>query len=289
MADKVEMQDIRGLKIDKVAKGYAETTYKWKSLVTISSTDADTIRWYQRTAAHLTATAPSYVQNISPLSTFPTLEVSWTRNTSYVKKYGAEGFISMEDIKFADLSVLATTIEQLTYSVIKKVDTDIYTVISDTYGTGSAGVNTVTSNAGWDAASGQDPIEDILDMVLQIETYDYDTSNAVLVLSPTDYKSLMSWLISTKGSNIPAFASDLARNGTLRSILGIRIVLDRNITSDYAVMVIPQRCGTWHSAMPTTARTIEEVGLGTKIRVWEEGIATLTDPRAVCVLSNTVD
>ena len=161
MADTVEMADIRGLDIDKVAKGYAEANYIFKGLCTVSPMSGDSIRWYQRTAAHLTATAPSTI-TVAPLATFTNLEVSWTRNTSYPEKYGVEGFLSIEDIKSADPNVLTTTIEQLTYAVVKAVDADIFTVISDTLGTGSAGINTVTSTAAWGAASGQNPVEDCL-------------------------------------------------------------------------------------------------------------------------------
>ena len=53
----VETNDIRGLDIDKLVKGFALTEYIFKSMVTVSSTSGDAIRWYQETAADLTATA----------------------------------------------------------------------------------------------------------------------------------------------------------------------------------------------------------------------------------------
>jgi hypothetical protein len=39
--------------------------------------------------------------------------------------------------------------------------------------------------------------------------------------------------------------------------------------------------------MSITATTINDPGIGTKIRVWEEGEAICTDPKSVYVLTNT--
>ena len=96
------MAEIRGLDIDKVIKGFALTNYIFKNLVTVSTTDGDSIRWYQETAADLTLTSPSVLET-SPLSEFEEAEVSWTRNTSYPRKYAITGTISREDIKSADI------------------------------------------------------------------------------------------------------------------------------------------------------------------------------------------
>ena len=40
--------------------------------------------------------------------------------------------------------------------------------------------------------------------------------------------------------------------------------------------------------MPTTAQQKEEVGIGIKIRVWEEGEILLTDPNAGFVIKGIV-
>ena len=285
MADSVEMQDIRTLDIDKTVKGFALTEYVFKSqLCTQSTTNGDSIRWYQETAADLTATAPSVVANISPLSIFPTLEVTWTRNTSYPKKYAAEGFISIEDIKTTDIDVVARTLLRLTRAVVKQVDTDIWNVLTENQS--AVNINAVTSTAAWNATSGQDPIEDILEALQGMETNNYDSSQAVIVVSPTDYKSLMTWLISTKGVNFTGFTSNLVQNGQMSGILGHRIIVSNNVTADYAAVIIPG-AATWKSLTDTTSAVIEEKGIGNKYRVWEHGIAILTDPKKVSLISNT--
>jgi len=289
MADSVEMQDIRGLDIDKAVKGFALIEYIFKNDCTISATTADHVRWYQETSADLTATAPSVVANVSPLSIFPTLEPTWTRNTSYIKKYAAECFISMEDMKSADIDVVARTLLRLTRAVVKQVDTDIWNVMTESQTPSNINTFATTAIGGdqWDAASGQDPIKDLLHAKKLIADNGYNPEGASLYLSTTDYRSLVTWLISTKGSSIPQFASDKVKSGTVMQILGLNVKVSTNVTADYAAVVIPQVACTWKSHTPTTSRAIEEAGIGTKFRVWELGIAILTDPKAVCLITDT--
>lgn len=288
MADTVEMQDIKGLDIDKMVKGFALTNYIFKSYCTVSSMSGDSIRWYQETAADLTATAPSQVANISPLSLFPTLEVSWTRNTSYPRKYAAEGFISMEDIKSADIDVLARTLLRLTRAVVKQVDTRIWNVITESQSPSNINSTTTTSVGGdqWDAASGQNPVKDILDAVRQIAVNNYDISNAVLFVSPLDYMSLLSYVYA-QGAQTQGVANTVLTGGALTQIAGCRIVVSNNVTADYAAVVIPQVACTWKTHTDTSSRVIEDAGIGSKIRVWEIGEAILTDPSAVTLIIDT--
>lgn len=287
MADSVEMQDIRGLDIDKAVKGFALTEFIFKNDCTVSSTTADSIRWYQETSTDLTATAPSYVANISPLSTFPNLEVTWTRNTSYIRKYAAEGFISMEDMKSADIDVVARTLLRLTRAVAKQVDSRIWDVMTESRSV--VNINTVATNAAWNTSSytGVNIIEDLMDAKMQIANQGYNPEGASLYLSPLDYKSMVTWLIDGKGSSIPQFASDKISNGTVMSILGLNVKVSLNVTADYACVVIPKVACTWKEHTAITSRAIEEPGIGTRFRVWELGEAILTDPKAVCLITNT--
>lgn len=291
MADTVEMQDIRGLDVDKLAKGFADQEYKFKGDCQVSSMSGDSIRWYQKTAGTLAPTAPSVIKNVSPLSMPDTLEVSWTRNTSYPKKYMVEGFISQEDIKSADLDVLATTIRDLTRAIVASVDKDIYNIMTeDSAGTPTPSLTqTAASTAAWDAASGQDPIKDILNAKRLIYNYNYDAEQAVLWLNQYDYQSLLVWLISTKGSSIPGFSSEKVRSGVVMELVGTRIKVSPNVTVDWGLMIIPQRSCTFKQYSGTSAVTIQEPMIGTKIRVSEAGISYLTDPKSIVQISNLKD
>jgi hypothetical protein len=70
-------------------------------------------------------------------------------------------------------------------------------------------------------------------------------------------------------------------------LLGCRIVVSENATADQVALFIPQQSCTWKNFMSITATTINDPGIGTKIRVWEEGEAICTDPKSVYVLTNT--
>ena len=283
MVETVEMSEIRGLDIDKLVKGFALGEYNFINECTVSSMSGDSVRWYQETAADLTATAPSNL-NVSPLSSFPTLEASWTRNTSYVKKYAAEGFLSMEDIKSADIDVLSRTLLRLTRAVMKKRDQDIYAVMDDVTNTFAT---TAVGGDQWDATSGQDIIKDLLNAKRLIEVQDYSANGATLLLNPYDYQSMVTWLISSKGSSIPNFSSDKVSSGTVMTIVGLNVKVSNNVPEDEALVIVPKVAVTWKSFQDITSRAIEEAGIGTKLRVWTLGVPILTDPYAGCRITDT--
>jgi len=289
MADSAEMQDIRGLDIDKAVKGFALTNYIFKSYCQVSSMSGDSVRWYQETAADLTATSPSAVKGVSPLSTPATLEPTWTRNTSYPNKYIVEATISKEDLKSADIDILARTLLRLTRAVVKQVDTDIWNVITESQSVTNINSTTTTSVGGdqWDAASyGGDPAADVLDALRQIATNNYDISNAVLFVSPKDHMSLMAWAYA-KGAQAPSVAANVVTDASLNKFAGCRVVVSNNVTADYAAVVIPNQACTWKSYQNTTSAVIDDPGLHSKVRVFENGIALLTDPKAVTLIIDT--
>ena len=290
MADTVEMQDIRGLDIDRLAKGFAEEAYIFKKDCQVSRVGGDSVRWFQKTAGTLTATTPSATKNVSPLSKPATLEVSWTRNTSYPKKYFVEGFISMEDIKFAELDVLATTIRDLTRVVVRDIDADIWDVMSESQSPTNIQTFATTAVGGdqWDAANyAADIVKDLMHAKKLIRDYNYDPEGATLFLNPTDYESLVNWLISGKGSSIPEFSSEKIKTGVVMSLLGLNVKVSNNVTDDYALVVVPKRATTYKEQMPITSRLVKEEGIGTRIRVWASGIAYNTDPKAIVLITDT--
>ncbi len=283
MADSVEMQDIRGLDIDKLAKGFADQEYQFKGECQVSSMTGDSIRWYQKTAGTLAPTAPSVIKNVSPLAQPDIIEQTWTRNTSYPKKYMVEGFISLEDIKSADLDVLATTVRDLTRSIVSSVDKDIYNVMTeDSSGTPTPDdTQNFTATAAWDAASGQNPIKDILEAQRLLFNLNYDAMKAVMWLHPSNYKALVVWLVAVKGSSIPNFSSAIVAGQKVISLMGMSIKVSNNVTDNWALVIIPQRACTFKQYTPTSSVLIDDPMIGKKIRVSEAGIAYLTDPKAV--------
>lgn len=290
MADTNAMADIRGLDIDRLAKGFADEENIFKQFVTVSPTKAREIRWFQKTSGFLdsadtTAITASQIANVSFKSRPVSVEQSWTRNTSYIRKYFVESpMISMEDINDTDVDILATNVRDLVRAVERQVDARIYTVL-----TTATGVQTGASTQdGWDDTVTGDPIGDILTMKQAIRAYGYNPEGAILAINSIEHKNLLKFLINVKGSSIPSFSSSLMDNGVVMDLLGCRVVVSENATTDQAVLFVPQRAATWKSFMPISAVVMDEPGIGKKIRVWEEGECICTDPKAVYVLTDTV-
>src|SRR3990167_2368326 len=289
MADTSAQAEIRGIDIDKLAKGFADEESVFKKFVVTSSTSAREVRWYQKTSGYLDSTdttgiTTSQIANVAPKARPVVVEQSWTRNTSYVKKFFVESpTISDEDIRDSDIDILATNVRDLVRAVENQIDISIYDVITD-----ATGIETTASTAGWDAGSGQDPIKDILTAKRKIRNNGYNPEGAVMTLNPIEHQNLLVWLISTKGSSIPSFSSEKVRDGVVMELLGVNVVVSSNATTDEAAMWIPSRSATWKSFVPITTAIIDDPGVGKKIRVWEEGIAICTDPKSVHVTTNTV-
>jgi len=279
--------NIRGIDIDKLAKGYADEENIFKNYLTVTPTSAREIRWYQKTSGFLDSTdtsgiTASQIANV-PMGAYPVVvEQSWTRLTSYVQKYFVESpWITYEDIRDSDPDIWATNVRDLTRSVENQIDKSIYTVLStQLLLSGSA------AGSGWDDNTNGNPILDLLSGAALIRAQSYDISNLVVLMNPAEYKKLINYVITVKGSSIPAFASDKASSGVLMSVVGQRIVVSQNATAGTVVQLVPQRAATWKSFMPITAQTKEEVGIGMKIRVWEEGVTLLTDPNAGSIITS---
>ena len=281
MADTTGQAEIRGLDIDKLAKGFADEEFIFKNFVLVTPTSAREIRWYQKTAGTLDSTdtsgiTSSQIANVSHLALPTVVEQSWTRNTSYVKKYFVESpWISFEDIADSDPDVLATNVRDLTRAVANQVDKRIYSILS-----GSLALSGTALGSGWDDTTNGNPILDLLSGSMEIRKNSYDVSNLVVWVSPLDYKNLINFVISVKGSSIPGFSSQRVSDGVLTNLVGQRIVVSNNADDGFPVQIVPQRVGTWKAFMPITAQQKEEVGIGLKIRVWEEGEFIMTDPKA---------
>ena len=290
MADTNAMSDLREIDIDKLAKGFADEQNIMKKFLTTSTTSAREIRWYSKTSGFLdtadtTGITASQISNTSFKARPFVTEQSWTRNTSYVRKYFVESpLISEEDIKDTDVDILATNVRDLVRAVEYQVDARIiYQLINN----GSSQTGAATAD-GWDDAATGNPILDILTMKQAIRAYGYDPEGMVLVMNSIEHKNLLNYLISVKGSSIPAFSSSHVETGVVMELLGCKIVVTENMSTDSVLGFVPQRAATWKSFVPITSVVINDEGIGRKIRVWEEGEILVTDPKAIYVLTDTV-
>lgn len=282
MAEVSGQTTIRGIDIDKLAKGFADEENVFKKYLTVNNTSAREIRWYQKTSGFLnspntTGITTTQLAGLSQLAVPTVVEQSWTRMTSYVRKFFAESpWISTEDIMDSDVDVLGTNIRDITRAVENQVDARIYSTLSGSLvlsGSAMGLWSSATANPALDAVSGS----------ANIRSQGYDISNLALLMHPNEYKNLVAWVIA-KGSQIPNFASEKVVNGSIMEIVGNKVVVSNNCTQGIVVQIVPNRVATWKQFSPITAQSKDEVGIGTKFRCWEEGEVLLTDPNAGFVI-----
>jgi len=301
MADTSGMADIRGIDINKVATGFAEEEYILKKYCRISNTKARELRWWKKTAGTLDSTdtsgitASQILNSGDQLSLPVVIEQSWTRQTSYIKEFKVESpTLAEADIRDSDVDLLMSNLQDIVRAVAQQVNIRIFSVLSEAAAAtpttpNPTNVNTAAATGtGWDDGTNGNPIADILYGETQIYSYNYDASQAVIVMHPEDREHLMSWLISTKGSSIPEFASKKVGDGKLMMFLGHPVIVTTNVTKDWVYMFVANKALTWKQFSPLRAVTIEEALIGTKIRVKEEGEALLENPRAVHIISDTI-
>jgi hypothetical protein len=286
MADTSGQAEIRGMDVDKLAKGFADEMLVLRKFVTNATTKNRELRWYQKTSGFLdsvdtTGITASQIANTTRFARPVSVEQSWTRMTSYIRNYFLESpMFSEPDLKDNDIDLLATNIRDLVRAVEKQVDVRIYTVL--TTGTGRL---TGAATAAWETTATCTPILDLLTAEQAIRAYGYEPSRFICYMNSLEYKDLINYLITVKGSSIPDFASSLIRSGVLMSLLNFDIVVSENATAGQIAIFVPLVAATWKSFTPITSTTVKDPGIGTKIRVWEDGECLLTDPKASYLLT----
>ncbi len=302
MADTAGEADIRGIDIDKLAKGFADLEPNViKQFLGSSPAVARELRFYTKTAGFLDTettddTAISLISNTSGGRPF-IAEQSWTRNTSYVKEFFVESpMLSDSDLKDNDVDLLTTTIRDLVRSVQRKVGLRMFQILfnaleatpTQPLTNGAITVQNTASVDGWDVVATANPILDILNGQMKMRQQGYNANKAIIAMNSIEHKFLISYLIDVKGSSIPSFSTEKLRSGVVMEILGNDVLVDEIFTSDWVYQWVPTRAATWKGFTPITAAKIPEPLIGVKIRVKEEGELILHDPNAVHVISDTI-
>ena len=299
--DKSAEADIRGINIDKLAKGFGKLLPTFKSFVNVSKTKARELRWYRKGLSLATAmnaldtpttqgVTISMMQNTSSKARPFVVEMGWERQVDSIKKFFVESpLLSMEDLKDNDVNLIRTNTEELVRAVHFKVDRRIYDVLTEATVSGTPSPSTVNTSAatdGWSTTATCNPILDLLNAKQKIYEAGYDPEGAICLMNQLEHKNLLNFLINVKGSSIPPFATEKVKSGIVMNLLGLKIVVSPQATADWVVTFVQSKAVTYESFMPLTSVVIDEPGIGKKIRVWEEGEALLTDPKAVHILSS---
>jgi len=290
MADTRGQKDIFGLDIDKFVQGVEKFNYNFLDEFTKTTIKGDSKRWFTKDPVRLAAlTSPSATKNVSPGSRPATIETSWTRTTSYVKKYFVEGFLDKEDIDDAEIDVYGTTLRDLTERIVRDRNIDLYAIMSDIADAGANIQTFATTAVGgdqWDAAAyAADPIKDFNRAVRLIKAAGFQ-DKITCILDPVGYESLINWLISGKGSSIPGFSSEKIKSGVVMELLNVSIKVSTEATTDYAVFTIGARAQSYAEAEPLVGNTEVDPGVGRNLRVWTRGIGYLTNPNGNVLITD---
>jgi len=271
--------------IDTAVKAVALAQYKLKTLCTIDSSDAWTETYYRETNTELTGGTGSAVRGIPRLAQFPYAEVSWTKLSSIIEKYGCEGQISYEDATKNNIPMIARTLLRIGRTTAYATDVVIESAVS----TNAANSVTIAAGYEWDATAIQnrDPVLDILNGIQTIRADNIDplTGNGYLVLNGTSYTDLIS---NTKIINNPTFkTADVVSNGVVGEICGLKIMITEAVTADQAYIIIKGEALVWKEAHPLTVLQMEDPGIKTTIRAFELGVCQVQAPNALCKITNT--
>jgi hypothetical protein len=300
MADRVGEQDIRGIDHTKFVTGFADEDSLLKGLVPVVSTSNREIRWFQKTAGFLDTqdtqdSSVSRIFNVPERALPEVVGPTWTKKTSYVKKFMVESeTISEEDLNDNDVQAMATTLRDLIRAVANQVDIRIYSTLIEASAATPTTPNptdTLTTAAvadGWDDAATGNPIKDILTGNRKIRAQSYNTNNIVLYINPIEHENLLNYLIDVKGSSIPSFSSQKVVTGQIQEILGNRVIVSQNATTDNALQFTEGRSAEWRSFTPMESHVIDNPGVGKKVRVLERGEGLLTNPKSVHQITDTV-
>lgn len=285
MADTQRQADIRTVDYDRISRDYFKEASIFKNEVTIEKTNTTEFKWFQKTSGFIalpTNTSTKVGRGSAPFVS----ETSWTRTTSYTRKYMLDTpIITVEDEKESVVKVFTENFKEVIDKIAYDVDADIWDVASESQS--PSNINSVTSTAAWDAASGQDPFEDCEEAKQKIrEETKRQLTNGKLFVSAKGAKDLAVW-ITTQGTKFTEVAGTVLKEGMLQYFAGLQIVVSENVTADYAMVGDMKKAVIYKEFMPMTTAIITEEGVGRKGRCWTHGVAILARPKYLTLISNT--
>ena len=285
-ADTWREADLRKEYIDSAVKAVNLSMAKLKTLCTIDTSDAWTESYYRETNADSTdGGTGSSIKNIPQMAPFPFVEVTETKVSSVVLKYGDESIISLEMQQSATVPMLQRHILRMARKTQYQIDAAIEAVMNSNAGNTFA----ITAGHEWNSATiaNRDPIYDILYGINKLRANGIDAlnGNGYLVVNGTDYTNIIS---NSKVLNHPTYETVSAvQNGQVAKLAGLTIMLSETVTADQAYIVVKGEALVWKQAQAMQSVTIDDPGKSTTIRCWERGVVQVHAPNAICKITNT--
>ena len=286
MADTWREADVRREAIDSAVKAVNKDLAKLKTLCTIDSSDAWTESYFQETNGDSTdGGTGSSIVGIPQMSPFPWVEVTETKVSSVVLKFGDESVISLEMQQAATVPMLQRHILRMARKVNWQIDVHIESKMSSLAGNTFA----ITAGYEWNSATiaNRDPVYDVLFGInmLRADGVDALNGNGYLVVNGTDYTNIIS---NSKVINHPTYQSVSAvENGQVGRLCGLTIMVSEAVTADQAYIVVKGEALVWKQAQALQVAQIEDAGKSTTLRCWERGVCQVHAPNAICKITNT--
>lgn len=275
---------------DKDIKGFAAKRYVMRNLVMIEKTNAWTNTFYQKTATSLTGGSFHGIEGIPPGANFPAVIRGTTLSSARILQHGGEGVIYWQDILTSNLRVEAETISDVTDACVYSTDSKIYNMLSES--DTPVNINTVAITVGfeWDSDTVQNrgPVFDLAKCIEEVRTDRYPILSSGLGFVAMNEATYTYLITNSKVINHPTWkqAEGIIKNGRLASLLGLTIYVTPVVTNDKVLVGMAKKCGTWKIAQPLTVDVIKDPQKKYTIRASEIGVAQLTDPEALCLLTN---
>ena len=277
---------IRGINIEKGAIAEFEEALIIKALISSKPTKSREIKFFKKTTGYLTLTLPAKLSNIAPGARPFVAETSWTTTTKFTIKYMLDSpMINMEDESDSEVSVFRDNAKDVSEAIANDVDNDVWNVISENRS--ASDINSVTTKAAWDAASGQDPLLDIMSAKTKIrQETKRSIRNGVLLMNAKAEEDLLVWLVTTKGSSVPNFASEKVGTGTIEKFAGLQVVVSENVTATFALVGDLKQAAEYRTFKPFQTVIIDEPLIGRKIRSMTNGNTILIKPKFITLIAS---
>lgn len=201
-------------------------------------------------------------------------------------KHGLESRVAWEDTIVTGPNLPQRTTIRIGDRVSRSVNTRIWNVLTESQS--ASLINTLAAAATWNNATRANriPHEDIAEAVSTtmdsaLQVYSPDT----LFLSPLDYVFVRTndYIMSSFDSSGPT----LMEKGVMGQLLGLTAVVNPVVTADYSAVADAKKAVTWAEVAGLTTDVEAKPGKYISFTAFEYGNAALTDPQAVCLITNT--
>ncbi len=279
--------DLRAKFYDKTIKNLAPRMYKFMQALTVDSTSAWKNFFWREDPTVLTPTGPLGIRGLAPGAQFAQARQKMEQIQAVIDKYGLEQQIIWEDILTNDVDVQERALFKLAEGVTKAVDDQIYAVLSDSDTSSAITILNAggTGIAGWNESSAA-IIDDIAAGIQTLEENNITTEDLILFLNPRDARSIKKY-VTDKGAQFNKISEETFSSGEVPGVLGVRFIVSNSVPASRALLVKPKIVGSWKSLVPLQTTTIEDKFRNVTVRVVQEGVAQLYQPKAAVLFRHT--